>query len=177
MQYTSQNLTFPNMLGKSEQGKLSKQERGGSVVSPEVKQMRQIMKQVPLWKVAIKNLEDEAETYRKMAGCIDAGAVDMSRVSSGTHSGNSPTEAAAARREKLEEKAGECERQQEIIALRIRKISRAMESLNDMEQAIIKGRYMEGKSLVSVSMGLYMSEKWARTKEQAALEKMAAMCL
>ena len=79
------------------------------MASPEINQMRQIMKQVPMWKVAVKNLEDEAETYRKMAECIDVGAVDMSRVSSGSLSCSSPTEAAAARREKLEEKAGECE--------------------------------------------------------------------
>lgn len=64
------------------QDKINNQERGGRVASPEINQMRQIMKQVPMWKVAVKNLEDEAETYRKMAECIDVGAVDMSRVSS-----------------------------------------------------------------------------------------------
>ena len=142
-----------------------------------IKKMRQILKQFPLWSMAIKNLDDDAATYKGMLASVGARAVDASRIPAGSFSGASPTEAAAAEREHICEKVAAIERQRAALYLKVRKVNRSIDALGDMEGKVIRARYIEGKSWVAISLGLYISEKLAREIEQSGMKKLAAMLL
>ena len=84
-------------------------------------------------------------------------------------------EAAANRRVKNAEKADWCEEEAKRIEHLLEVVDHALASLDDRDQALIRGHYLEKKTWLELAMDLYLSEDWARKSGARAVRTMAAI--
>ena len=127
-------------------------------------------------KVAALNLTEEIEETERFLE--DEGIAAMrygdDRISGG--SGElTATEAAAARRIRMEGWIAQLRARRDALERTVRAMDRALESLHDADAELIRGRYMQGLSWAQVAERLNYTEKWAQEKGGRVLCDVALM--
>ena len=127
-------------------------------------------------KVAVTNLTEEIEAQEIILRDESISSIQYGddRICGGTRELTS-TEAAAARRIKLEEHITDMRIRRDDMERMIRAIDRALESLDDADLELLRERYMCGRSWVEIAEALNYTEKWVRDKGGKALRDVALM--
>ena len=127
-------------------------------------------------KVAVTNLTEEIEAQEMILHDESISSIQYGddRICGGTRE-LTTTEAAAARRIKLEEHITDMRIRRDDMERMIRAIDRAFESLDDADVDLIQGRYMRGLSWADVADALNYTEKWAQEKGGKVLRDVALM--
>lgn len=127
-------------------------------------------------KVAVRNLTEEIDAQEMILRDESISSIQYGddRISGGTRE-LTTTEAAAARRIKLEGHIADMRIRRDDMERMIRAIDRAFESLDDADVELIQGRYMRGLSWAQVAEQLNYTEKWAKEKGGKVLRDVALM--
>lgn len=127
-------------------------------------------------KVAVTNLTEEIEAQEMILRDESISSIQYGddRISGGTRE-LTTTEAAAARRIKLEGHIADMRIRRDEMERTIRAIDRAFESLDDADVELLQGRYMRGLSWAELAEDLNYTEKWAKEKGGKVLRDVALM--
>ena len=127
-------------------------------------------------KVAVTNLTEEIEAQEMILRDESISSIQYGddRICGGTRE-LTITEAAAARRIKLEEYITDMRIRRDDMERMIRAIDRALESLSDEDVELLQGRYIRGLSWAELAEDLNYTEKWAKEKGGKVLRDVALM--
>ena len=141
-----------------------------------IRETKRLLQNYNKMKVAALNLTEEIKAQEMLLRDESIASVQYGddRISGGTRELTS-TEAAAVRRIKLEGHISDMRIRRDEIERTIRAIDRAFESLDDVDAALLKERYINGCSWAETAELLNYTEKWAREKGGRALRDMALM--
>ena len=124
---------------------------------------------------AIKNLEREADLKRQE---LEGVSIAVSRYGGELGGGAgelTATEAAAVKRGRLGEEIEQISGEVGRIKGTLEKLDCAIESLDETQRQLVTGYYFERHTWAELSIGLYITEKWARIKGREAVESIAFM--
>ena len=141
-----------------------------------IRETKRLLQNYAKMKVAVTNLTEEIEA-QEMILCdesISSIQYGDDRICGGTRELTS-TEAAAARRIKLEEHITDMRIRRDDMERMIRAIDRAFESLDDADVELLRGRYIRGRSWGEVAEAMNYTEKWAKEKGGKVLRDVALM--
>lgn len=141
-----------------------------------IKLTRQYLKKYNQLKIAVQNIDDEIRAQETL---LESESIPSVRYGDDAVSGGrgelTSTEAAAARRIKLEGNIATMRMRRDEMSRTIRAIDRALESLNDEDVELIEGRYIRGLSWMEIAERMNYTEKWAREKGGKVLRDVALM--
>lgn len=137
---------------------------------------RQYLKKYNQLKIAVQNLADEIHAQEMLLESESIPSVHYGDDVIGSGRGElTSTEAAAARRIKLEGNIAAMRMRRDEMSRTIRAIDRALKSLNDEDVELIEGRYIRGLSWMEIAERMNYTEKWAREKGGKVLRDVALM--
>ena len=141
-----------------------------------IRETKRLLQNYNKMKVAALNLTEEIKAQEMLLRDESIASVQYGddRISGGTRELTS-TEAAAVCRIKIEGYISDMRIRRDEIERTIRAIDRAFESLDDVDAALLKERYINGCSWAETAELLNYTEKWAREKGGRALRDMALM--
>ena len=141
-----------------------------------IRETKRLLQNYAKMKVAVTNLTEEIEAQEMILRDESIASIQYGddRISGGTRE-LTITEAAAARRIKLERHIADMRIRRDEIERTIRAIDRAFESLSDEDADLLQGRYIRGLSWVEVAEDLNYTEKWAKEKGGKVLRDVALM--
>ena len=141
-----------------------------------IRETKRLLQSYNKMKVAVTNLTEEIEAQEMILRDESISSIQYGddRISGGTRE-LTTTEAAAARRIKLEGHIADMRIRRDKIERMIRVIDRAFESLDDADVELLQLRYMGGLSWVEVAERLNYTEKWAQEKGGKVLRDVALM--
>lgn len=141
-----------------------------------IRETKRILQSYNKMKVAVMNLTEEIEAQEMILRDESISSIQYGddRICGGTRE-LTITEAAAARRIKLEEHITDMRTRRDEIERMIRAIDRAFESLDDADVELLQGRYMRGRSWAEIAEALNYTEKWVRDKGGKTLCDVALM--
>ena len=140
-----------------------------------IRETKRLLQNYNKMKVAVLNLTEEIKAQEILCDeSIASVQYGDDRISGGTRELTS-TEAAAVRRIKMEGYISDMRIRRDEIERTIRAIDRAFESLDDVDAALLKERYINGRSWTEVAELLNYTEKWAREKGGKTLRDVALM--
>ena len=141
-----------------------------------IRETKRLLQNYAKMKVAVTNLTEEIEAQEMILRDESISSIQYGddRISGGTRELTS-TEAAAARRIKLEGHIADMRVRRDDMERTIRAIDRAFESLDDADVGLLRGRYMRGQSWVEIAGTLNYTEKWAKEKGGKVLRDVALM--
>ena len=140
-----------------------------------IRETKRILGSYNKMKVAVMNLTEEIEAIERLLQ--DEG---IATVRYGDEVGRgagelTATEAAAARRIRMRGRITEMRERRDEMERLVRKIDRALFSLDDGDAELVRGRYMQGRSWAEVAEQLNYTEKWAKEKGGKVLRDVALM--
>ena len=140
-----------------------------------IRETKRLLQNYVKMKVAVTNLTEEIEAQEMILHDESISSIQYGddRICGGTRE-LTTTEAAAARRIKLEEHITDMRIRRDDMERMIRAIDRAFESLDDADVDLIQGRYMRGLSWADVADALNYT-KWAQEKGGKVLRDVALM--
>lgn len=141
-----------------------------------IRETKRLLQNYAKMKVAVTNLTEEIEAQEMILRDESISSIQYGddRICGGTRE-LTITEAAAARRIKLEEHITDMRTRRDEIERMIRAIDRAFESLDDADVELLQGRYMRGRSWAEIAEALNYTEKWVRDKGGKTLCDVALM--
>lgn len=141
-----------------------------------IRETKRLLQNYAKMKVAVTNLTEEIEAQEMILRDESISSVQYGddRICGGTRE-LTITEAAVARRIKSEEHITDMRIRRDEMERTIRAIDRALESLDDADVELLRGRYMRGQSWVEIAEALSYTEKWVRDKGGKALRDVALM--
>lgn len=141
-----------------------------------IRETKRLLQNYNKMKVAVTNLTEEIEAQEMILRDESISSIQYGddRISGGTRELTS-TEAAAARRIKLERYISDMLIRRDEIERTIRAIDRAFESLDDADVELIRERYIRGLSWAEIAGALNYTEKWAKEKGGKVLRDVALM--
>ena len=141
-----------------------------------IRETKRLLQSYNKMKVAVTNLTEEIEAQEMILRDESISSIQYGddRISGGTRE-LTTTEAAAARRIKLEGHISDMRIRRDDMERTIRAIDRAFESLDDADVELIQGRYMRGQSWIEIADVLNYTEKWAKEKGGKVLRDVALM--
>lgn len=141
-----------------------------------IRETKRLLQNYNKMKVAVTNLTEEIRAQEAVLRDVPIGAVRYGE--DGVQGGRgelTSTEAAAARRMRMEERVAWMRERRDELERTIRRIDRAFESLGDEDVELLHGRYMRGLSWTQVAEELNYTEKWAKEKGGKVLRDVALM--
>lgn len=140
-----------------------------------IAETKRLLKEAPMMAVTVQNLTDEiAELEALLADESIAAARNGVDAIGGGAGELTATEAAAARRVKMERRIIDLRHRIAAIERKQRAIDRAVNALQDDEREIIRAR-MAGLSWEMVACKLNYSVKWSQKKNDKAIKAIAVM--
>ena len=141
-----------------------------------IRETKRLLQNYNKMKVAALNLTEEIKAQEMLLRDESIASVQYGddRISGGTRELTS-TEAAAVRRIKMEGYITDTRIRKDEMERTIRAIDRAFESLDDVDAALLQGRYMRGQSWIEIADALNYTEKWAQEKGGKVLRDVALM--
>ena len=141
-----------------------------------IRETKRLLQNYAKMKVAVTNLTEEIEAQEVILRDESISSIQYGddRISGGTRELTS-TEAAAARRIKLEGHIADMRIRRDDMERTIRAIDRAFESLDDADVELLRERYMRGLSWAELAEDLNYTEKWAKEKGGKVLRDVALM--
>ena len=141
-----------------------------------IRETKRLLQNYNKMKVAVTNLTEEIRAQEAVLRDESITSIQYGddRMSGGTRELTS-TEAAAARRMRMEERVAWMRERRDELERTIRRIDRAFESLGDEDVELLHGRYMRGLSWTQVAEELNYTEKWAKEKGGKVLRDVALM--
>ena len=141
-----------------------------------IRETKRLLQNYSKMKVAVTNLTEEIEAQEAILRDESIASIQYgdNRISGGTRELTS-TEAAAARRIRLEECIADIRMRRDEMERTIRAIDRAFESLSDEDVELLQGRYIRGLSWAELAEDLNYTEKWAKEKGGKVLRDVALM--
>ena len=141
-----------------------------------IRETKRLLQNYAKMKVAVTNLTEEIDAQEMILRDESIASIQYGddRISGGTRE-LTITEAAAARRIKLEEHITDMRTRRDDMERTIRAIDRAFESLDDADVELLRERYMCGRSWVEIAGTLNYTEKWAKEKGGKVLRDVALM--
>lgn len=141
-----------------------------------IRETKRLLQNYAKMKVAVTNLTEEIEAQEMILRDESISSIQYGddRISGGTRELTS-TEAAAARRIKLEGHIADMRVRRDDMERTIRAIDRAFESLSDEDVELLQGRYIRGLSWAELAEDLNYTEKWAKEKGGKVLRDVALM--
>ena len=139
-----------------------------------IRETKRLLQNYNKMKVAALNLTEEIKAQENLLRDESIASIQYGddRISGGTRELTS-TEAAAVRRIKLEGHITDMRIRRDEMERTIRAIDRAFESLDDVGAALLKERYINGRSWAEVAERLNYTDKWAKEKIGKVLRDMA----
>ena len=141
-----------------------------------IRETKRLLQNYNKMKVAALNLTEEIKAQEMLLRDESIASIQYgdARISVGTRELTS-TEAAAARRIKMEGHITDMRIRRDDMERMIRAIDRAFESLDDADVELLQGRYMRGQSWIEIADALNYTEKWAQEKGGKVLRDVALM--
>ena len=141
-----------------------------------IRETKRLLQNYAKMKVAVTNLTEEIDAQEMILRDESISSIQYGndRISGGTRE-LTTTEAAAARRIKLEGHISDMRIRRDDMERTIRAIDRAFESLDEADVELIQGRYMRGQSWIEIADALNYTEKWAQEKGGKVLRDVALM--
>ena len=141
-----------------------------------IRETKRLLQNYAKMKVAVMNLTEEIEAQEAILRDESISSIQYGddRICGGTRE-LTITEAAAARRIKLEGHIADMRVRRDDMERTIRAIDRAFESLSDEDVELLQGRYIRGLSWVEIAENLNYTEKWAKEKGGKVLRDVALM--
>jgi hypothetical protein len=141
-----------------------------------IRETKRLLMNYNKMKVAVTNLTEEIEAQEMVLRDESISSIQYrdDRISGGTRE-LTITEAAAARRIRLEERIADIRMRRDGMERTIRAIDRAFESLDDADVELLQGRYIRGLSWAELAEELNYTEKWAKEKGGKVLRDVALM--
>ena len=140
-----------------------------------IRETKRILGSYNKMKVAVMNLTEEMEAIERLLQDEGIAAVRYGDEVGRGAGELTATEAAAARRIKLEGHIADMRIRRDEMERTIRAIDRAFESLDDADVELLWGRYMQGLSWIEIADALNYTEKWAQEKGGKVLRDVALM--
>lgn len=140
-----------------------------------IKETKRILRNYNKMKVAVVNLSEEIEAFETE---LRSESVAIARYGDEPQGGTSElnaTEAAANRRIKTGERLAMLRQRKDEIERTLRSVDRALECLNDEDERLIRGRYIDGYAWWQVARELCYTEKWVRDKGSKVLGDVSMM--
>ena len=141
-----------------------------------IRETKRLLQNYAKMKVAVTNLTEEIEAQEMILRDESISSIQYGddRICEGTRE-LTITEAAAARRIKLEGHIADMRVRRDDMERTIRAIDRAFESLDDADVELIRERYIRGLSWVEIAEAMNYTEKWAKEKGGKVLRDVALM--
>ena len=141
-----------------------------------IRETKRLLQNYNKIKVAALNLTEEIKAQEMLLRDESIASIQYGddRISGGTRELTS-TEAAAVRRIKMEGHISDMWIRRDEIERMVRAIDWAFESLDDVDAALLKERYINGRLWAEVAELLNYTEKWAREKGGKTLRDVALM--
>lgn len=141
-----------------------------------IRETKRLLQNYAKMKVAVTNLTEEIDAQEMILRDESISSIQYGddRISGGTRE-LTTTEASAVRRIKLEGHIADMRIRRDEIERTIRAIDRSLDSLDDADVELIRGRYMHGLSWADVAEQLNYTEKWAQEKGGKVLQDVALM--
>ena len=141
-----------------------------------IRETKRLLMNYNKMKVAALNLTEEIGALEAALRDVQIGSVRYGE--DGVQGGRgelTSTEAAAARRMRMEGRIADMKARRDEIERTVRAIDRAFESLDDADVELLQGRYMRGQSWIEIADALNYTEKWAQEKGGKVLRDVALM--
>ena len=138
-----------------------------------IRETKRILGSYNKMKVAVMNLTEEIEAIERLLQDEGIAAVRYGDEVGRRAGELTATEAAAARRIRM--RITEMRERRDEMERTVRKIDRALFSLDDGDAELVRGRYMQGRSWTEVAEQLNYTEKWAKEKGGKVLRDVALM--
>ena len=140
-----------------------------------IRETKRLLQNYAKMKVAVMNLTEEIEAIERLLQ--DEGIASVHYGDDGGRGAGelTTTEAAAARRIRMQGRISELRARRDEMERAVRAIDRAFESLDDADVELLQGRYMQGWSWAEVAERLNYTEKWAQEKGGKVLRDVALM--
>ena len=140
-----------------------------------IAETKRLLKEAPIMAVTVQNLTDEIAELEALLADESIAAARYGVDAIGGGAGElTATEAAAARRVKMERRIIDLRHRIAAIERKQRAIDRAVNALQDDEREIIRAR-MAGLSWEMVACKLNYSVKWTQKKSDKAIKAIAFM--
>ena len=140
-----------------------------------IAEVKRLLKEAPMMAVTVQNLTDEIAELEALLADESIAAARYGVDAIGGGAGElTATEAAAARRVKMERRIIDLRHRIAAIERKQRAIDRAVNALQDDEREIIRAR-MAGLSWEMVACKLNYSVKWSQKKNDKAIKAIAVM--
>lgn len=141
-----------------------------------IRETKRLLQNYAKMKVAVTNLTEEIDAQEAILCDESIASIQYGDdfISGGTRELTS-TEAAAARRIRLEERITDMRMRRDEMERTTRAIDRAFESLSDEDVELLQGRYIRGLSWAELAEDLNYTEKWAKEKGGKVLRDVALM--
>ena len=141
-----------------------------------IRETKRLLQNYAKMKVAVTNLTEEIEAQEMILRDESISSIQYGddSICGGTRE-LTTTEAAALRRIKLEGHISDMRTRRDEMERTIRAIERSLDSLDDADVELIRGRYMHGLSWADVAEQLNYTEKWAQEKGGKVLQDVALM--
>lgn len=140
-----------------------------------IRETKRLLQNYKKMKVAVTNLTEEIEAMERLLADEGIASVRYGDDCAGGWGELTSTEAAAARRIRLEERIADMRMRRDEMERTMRAIDRAFESLSDEDVALLQVRYMRGLSWAETAEELNYTEKWAKEKGGKVLRDVALM--
>lgn len=140
-----------------------------------IKETKRILRNYNKMKVAVRNLTDEIEAQEAMLQGESISAIRYGDDRIGGAGELTATEAAAERRIKIEEGIADMRIRRDEMERTIRAVDRAFECLSDVDERLVRGRYIDGYAWWQMTRETGYAEKWARERGGKALCDVALM--
>ena len=141
-----------------------------------IRETKRLLMNYNKMKVAALNLTEEIGALEAALPDVQIGSVRYGE--DGVQGGRgelTSTEAAAARRMRMEGRvAGMRERRDELERI-MRRIDGALASLDEVERTLIRARYMDGVTWLQAALCVSYTERWAKVRGRKALRDVALM--
>ena len=140
-----------------------------------IRETKRLLRSYNKMKVAVMNLTEEIEAIERLLQDEGIAAVRYGDDGGRGAGELTATEAAAARRIRMRGRITEMRERRDEMERMVRKIDRALFSLDDGDAELIRGRYMRGQSWIEIADALNYTEKWAQEKGGKVLRDVALM--
>ena len=140
-----------------------------------IAEVKRLLKEAPMMAVTVQNLTDEITELEALLADESIASARLDNIGGGRSAGElTATEAAAARRVKIERRIIDLRHRIAAIERKQRATDRAVNALQDDEREIIRAR-TAGLSWEMVACKLNYSVKWSQKKNDKAIKAIAVM--
>lgn len=140
-----------------------------------IAEVKRLLKEVPMMSVIVQNLTEEIAELEALLADESITSTRLDNIGGGRSAGElTATEAAAARRVKMERRIIDLRHRIVAIERKQRALNRAINALQDDEREIIRAR-KAGLSWEMVACKLNYSVKWSQEKNDKAIKAIAVM--